>query len=74
MPAMRDFGSTATTGADAQDLYAVLHVAQDASAAEIRRAYRRLATSLHPDKPGGDAAKFRQLQVAYATLSDDAKV
>ena len=55
------------------DLYIVLGVAREASNAEIKRAYRRLARQLHPDINPGDreaAARFRQILQAYETLSD----
>lgn len=55
------------------DLYLVLGVAPEASAADIKRAYRRLARRLHPGvNPGdGDAeAAYRQITEAYETLVD----
>lgn len=54
------------------DHYAVLGVNKDASADEIKKAYRKLASQHHPDK-GGDTAKFQQIQEAYAILSDPNK-
>lgn len=53
--------------------YATLGVATDASADQIRRAYRNLAMQLHPDRnPGRDTtAAFQMLQAAYAALKDD---
>jgi curved DNA-binding protein CbpA len=58
----------------ADDLYKVLGVARDASAPEIRRAYRRLARLHHPDRnPQPDGAeRFRRLADAYAVLNDPA--
>jgi hypothetical protein len=56
----------------ADDFYEVLGVARDASAPEIRRAYRRLARQHHPDrnpKPDGPE-RFRTLAEAYAVLND----
>lgn len=54
------------------EYYNTLGVAKTASDAEIKQAYRRLASQHHPDK-GGDTAKFQEIQSAYATLSDPEK-
>jgi DnaJ-class molecular chaperone len=54
------------------DHYATLGVARTASADEIKRAFRRLASQHHPDK-GGDTKKFQEIQAAYDTLGDAAK-
>ena len=51
------------------DLYDVLGVDQDASAEEIKRAYRRKARELHPDA-GGDEDAFKEATRAYEVLSD----
>jgi curved DNA-binding protein CbpA len=59
----------------ADDYYRVLGVSQDASAPEIRRAYRRLARQHHPDrnrKPDGPQ-RFRTVAEAYAVLNDPAR-
>lgn len=55
------------------DLYAELGVARDATADEIKRAYRREAAKRHPDRPGGDKESFQRLQIASEILSDSAK-
>lgn len=55
------------------DHYETLGVARDADAAAIKSAYRKLAAQHHPDKPGGDQAKFQEIAAAYATLSDPEK-
>ena len=56
--------------ADQINYYEVLGVRRDASQAEIRNAYRRLAKERHPDSPGGDAREFALLQEAHEVLSD----
>ena len=45
--------------------YLALGVHKDSSDNEIRRAYHKLSLKTHPDKPGGDTAKFQTLQKAY---------
>lgn len=52
--------------------YETLGVPKDASDADIKKAYRQLASKHHPDK-GGDTAKFQEIQSAYDTLSDPVK-
>ncbi|MBI3793154.1 MAG: J domain-containing protein [Nitrospinae bacterium] len=62
--------------AKSEDYYAVLGVGKDASEAEIKAKYRKLAKQLHPDKnPGNKEAeeKFKKLSEAYAVLSDPEK-
>ena len=49
--------------------YKILGLPNDASSDEIKKAYRKLAKELHPDK-GGDEDKFKELSVAYEILSD----
>lgn len=51
------------------DYYATLGVSRTASADEIKRAFRKLASQHHPDK-GGDTAKFQAIQAAYDTLGN----
>ena len=53
-------------------LYDVLGVAVEAPRAEVKRAYRKLALRLHPDKCASPTAneRFKAVQEAYATLGD----
>ena len=53
-------------------LYKVLELDRDASLADIKKAYRRKAMVLHPDK-GGDEEEFKKLNEAYEVLSDSEK-
>ncbi len=56
-----------------KDFYKVLGVAQDASAADIKKAYRKLARANHPDSnPGNDAKhdKFKSVAEAYDVVGD----
>ena len=54
-----------------KDHYATLGVSRGASDAEIKRAYRRLASQHHPDK-GGSTEQFQAIEEAYRVLSDAA--
>ncbi len=49
---------------------ALLGVASGASERELRAAYREAAKHAHPDRPGGDAALFRDVLAAYRLLQD----
>ena len=56
-----------------KDFYAVLGVAKNATAADVKKAYRKLARLHHPDANPGDAAadrRFKEIGEAYAVLSD----
>jgi molecular chaperone DnaJ len=55
-----------------KDFYAILGVPADADSAAIKKAYRKLARTLHPDQNPGDAAsekRFKEIGEAYAVLS-----
>ena len=56
-----------------RDYYDILGVSKSATADEIKRAYRKAAMEHHPDKHGGDDAKFKELGEAYETLKDPQK-
>jgi molecular chaperone DnaJ len=56
-----------------RDYYEVLGVGKNASADEIKKAFRRLAVQHHPDKEGGDEAKFKEVNEAYEVLKDQSK-
>jgi molecular chaperone DnaJ len=59
-----------------RDYYETLGVAKNASADEMKKAYRKLAMQYHPDKNPGDKAaeaKFKELNEAYDVLKDDQK-
>src|SRR5437764_1415986 len=59
-----------------QDYYAALGVARDASADDLKKAYRKQAMQFHPDRNPGDKqaeAKFKEINEAYDVLKDDQK-
>jgi len=55
-----------------KDYYEILGVSKTATKEELKKAFHKLAHAHHPDK-GGDAEKFKEINEAYQTLSDDSK-
>lgn len=56
-----------------KDYYQILGLNKGASKDEIKTAFRKLAHQYHPDKGGGNEAKFKEISEAYSVLGDDAK-
>ena len=59
----------------AKSLYETLEVNDNATAAEIKKSYRKLARKYHPDvnKDKGAEEKFKEINAAYDVLSDQSK-
>ncbi len=57
----------------AKDYYQILGVPKTASAEEIKKAFHKLAHQYHPDKAGGNEARFKEINEAYQVLSDKDK-
>jgi len=63
-------------GSNIKDYYYILGLPRNATKEEIKTAYRKLSIKFHPDKNDGDKffeERFKDIQEAYDTLSDDAK-
>jgi molecular chaperone DnaJ len=56
-----------------RDYYEVLGIGKSASDDEIKKAFRKKAIEHHPDKAGGDEAKFKEINEAYEVLKDERK-
>jgi len=56
-----------------KDYYKTLGIDKKANKEEIKKAFHKLAHKYHPDKQGGDEAKFKEINEAYQILSDDNK-
>lgn len=56
-----------------KDYYNILGVDKNASADEIKRGFRKLAHEHHPDKSGGNEAKFKEVNEAFQVLGDPEK-
>lgn len=56
-----------------KDYYKTLGVEKNATKEDVKQAFRKLAHEHHPDKKGGNEAKFKEANEAYSVLSDDTK-
>lgn len=57
----------------AKDYYQILGIDKNASSEEIKKAFKKLALQYHPDRPGGNEAKFKEINEAYQVLGDPEK-
>jgi hypothetical protein len=64
--ARRDVGDEPS----AREAYETLDLDPEADEAAVRAAYRRKVKEVHPDQPGGDEERFKQVQAAYDRLRD----
>jgi len=53
-----------------KDYYKILGVEKNASPEEIKKAFKKLAMQHHPDRPGGDEKKFKEINEAYQVVGD----
>jgi len=53
-----------------KDPYRILEIERGASEEEIKKAYRKMAVKYHPDKPGGDEERFKEIAEAYDQLTN----
>jgi len=54
-------------------LYDILEVDKNSSKEEIKKSYRKKSKKCHPDMPGGNTEKFKELSIAFNILIDDSK-
>lgn len=57
----------------AKDYYQLLGINKSATKEEVKKAFHKLAHKHHPDKAGGDEARFKEINEAYQVLSDEKK-
>lgn len=72
MPSGMGGGREPSGPVDNEGYYKILGISKDATQAEIRKAYRKKAVKLHPDK-GGDPELFKELNTAHEVLKDEEK-
>ncbi|PCI20647.1 molecular chaperone DnaJ [Candidatus Wolfebacteria bacterium] len=56
-----------------KDYYQILGVSKESTKDQIKKAFHKLAHKYHPDKKGGNEAKFKEVNEAYQVLSDERK-
>jgi len=56
-----------------KDYYKILGVDKNASQDELKKAFKKAAMEHHPDRPGGNEAKFKEINEAYQVLGDAEK-
>ena len=56
-----------------RSFYDILGVSKNATTEQIKKEFRKLSLKYHPDKPNGDEEKFKEINEAYQTLSNDEK-
>lgn len=59
-----------TGGPTARQAYDALDLSPDADEGAVRAAYRQKVKEVHPDQPGGDEERFKEVQAAYERLTD----